>query len=604
MATERRPIVLIGNTLHELSDTDKIKGYYNKSEIDTLLGNVSAGAIDIDYVMSRLPVYEKTEVDAIISTKADISEVYNKTEVLDLVSQKVSVGTVYAKNEVYSRSETYSKIELYSKEQTYSKAEIDSIITNIGGLTADDVYTKIEINTMMSAIPDMSTVATDVELEDMKQNILSSVNLSYIPKSKERTFITYDYANTNFVSLTNVYTKTEVDGIIDGLNVDELATQTWVNGKILDLMTGAGAIEIDLSNYYTRVQTQDLIDASLADFDGGGSDVDLTNYFTKLDTQTYVAVELGSYYDKTSIDSKLAEYYTRSQVDNLLATSGGGDGGSVDLSNYYTKDVADLKIQYAIDSNLPDMSDYYTKAELYSKTEIDTLLANFTPTDGGGGDGGTVDTSIVYTKTQIDTMLGYYLDENQVNTKLTSYALLADTFTKDESDARYPLESEVYSKTDSYSKTEVDTSVEIAKTELNERINAIDDTINGFGTVLTADLLEEGLDPIRLENYKQEEKLELLKEKINIQPKLEERDLITVTDASVKTYTVEYNPDFVQVFLNRNLLYSDEYTSVDGSSITFNIDLLVNDKIKVITSFNQMTVDYSTIDAITTIPNE
>lgn len=50
-------------------------------------------------------------------------------------------------------------------------------------------------------------------------------------------------------------------------------------------------------------------------------------------------------------------------VRTKIATGGGGEGGDVDLSNYYTKTEVDEKIEN-IEIPEPDLSDYYTKDEI------------------------------------------------------------------------------------------------------------------------------------------------------------------------------------------------------------------------------------------------
>lgn len=67
-------------------------------------------------------------------------------------------------------------------------------------------------------------------------------------------------------------------------------------------------------------------------------------------------------------------------------------------------------------------------------------------------------------------------------------------------------------------------------------------------------------------------------------PVLEYKDLITVTDETVVTYNVNYEPSFVMVYIGRQLLRPSEYTATNGTSITFNIPLAVDDEIDVVTS--------------------
>ena len=108
---------------------------------------------------------------------------------------------------------------------------------------------------------------------------------------------------------------------------------------------------VDLSDYVTKSELQAKLDALHIN-------IDLSSYATKEElTQAINSIDLSSYALKTEIPS-LNGYATTEYVDNAIANV--PSGGNVDLSNYYTK------------------------AETYNKTEVDTLVAN----SGGSSSGG------------------------------------------------------------------------------------------------------------------------------------------------------------------------------------------------------------------------
>jgi hypothetical protein len=167
-----------------------------------------------------------------------------------------------------------------------------------------------------------------------------------------------------------------------------------------------------------------------------------------------------------------------------------------------------------------------------------------------------------------------------------------------------------YTKAMLYTKADVDGLLNTFKTTninpllqaditLDNRLKAVEAVTSSAATTTA---ISDATTPIKLDVYKLIQKATRVKDKLKINPKLTERDLITVSNAATKTYNVEYNPDFVQVYVNRNLLYKDEYTATNGTSITFIIDLYKSDKIKVITSYTQLTVDFTDIDALTAVP--
>lgn len=119
--------------------------------------------------------------------------------------------------------------------------------------------------------------------------------------------------------------------------------------------------EIDLDDYYTKQETNDLLDdkANVSDIP------DISNLATK--------TELGNLSD--SVGQALSAFgqglnNTNNRV-SILET------GKADKSTTYTKTEVDTLLNAKADtSDLPDMTNYYTKTETYSKTEIDNILGD------------------------------------------------------------------------------------------------------------------------------------------------------------------------------------------------------------------------------------
>lgn len=61
------------------------------------------------------------------------------------------------------------------------------------------------------------------------------------------------------------------------------------------------------------------------------------------------------------------------------------------------------------------------------------------------------------------------------------------------------------------------------------------------------------------------------------------RPVVLVTDPLILNYDIQYNPDFITVYLNRLKLRPTEYEATNGSSIRFLIELELNDEIEVVT---------------------
>lgn len=171
------------------------------------------------------------------------------------------------------------------------------------------------------------------------------------------------------VDLSDYVTKTELQKILDELNIDIDLSNYVTKEELEDALADIDTSNIDLSAYATKEYVTDAINN--AELGGDGSSVDLSIYAKKTDldakaekehTHTmsditdYVAPDLSAYATREEIPS-LDGYATEEYVDNAISNIDIPTGGNVDLSNYYTKE------------------------ETYNKTEVDTKIAS-----AGGSD--------------------------------------------------------------------------------------------------------------------------------------------------------------------------------------------------------------------------
>ena len=201
--------------------------------------------------------------------------------------------------------------------------------------------------------------------------------------------------------------KAYIDSIPNG-NVD---LSDYVTKEELQAKLDALDINIDLSSYATKEElTQAINSIDLSSYAKKTDIPSLDGYALKTEIPTKVSQlendsgyltehqDLSAYALKTEIPS-LDGYATTQYVDNAIANV--PSGGNVDLSNYYTKEETNALIpstdglattEYVDNaiSNIPttDLSNYYTKNETYSKTEVDTLVANSGGSGGGGSSSG------------------------------------------------------------------------------------------------------------------------------------------------------------------------------------------------------------------------
>ena len=187
------------------------------------------------------------------------------------------------------------------------------------------------------------------------------------------------------IDLSSYATKEEVTQAINSIDLSAYATKSEIpslNGyaKTSEIPSKVSQLEND-SNYLSSIPEEYVTETELS----------AKGYLTEHQ-------DLSAYAKKTEIPS-LDGYATTEYVDNAIANV--PSGGNVDLSNYYTKaetnalipSTEGLATKTYVDnavSNIPatDLSNYYTKSETYSKTEVDTLVANSGGSSGGGSSGG------------------------------------------------------------------------------------------------------------------------------------------------------------------------------------------------------------------------
>ena len=200
-----------------------------------------------------------------------------------------------------------------------------------------------------------------------------------------------DSISTGNVDLSDYVTKSELQAKLDALDINidlsSYATKEELTNAInsIDLSSYAKKTDIpDVSGYLTSIPEEYVTDTEL----------NAKGYLTEHQ-------DLSAYALKTEIPTvpSLDGYATTEYVDNAIANV--PSGGNVDLSNYYTKAETNALIpsteglateEYVNNavSNIPttDLTNYYTKSETYSKTEVDTLVANSGGSGGGGSSSG------------------------------------------------------------------------------------------------------------------------------------------------------------------------------------------------------------------------
>lgn len=196
------------------SDVD-LSNYYTKSDVENLISKIESVVEDIEDDVRRVE-------DSLNDTKSNLaSNYYNKTEVKDLISNvKVDLSGYYTK------TETDTIVNGIEKDILANTTSINDVKSNI----STNYYTKDEVKDLISGV-DHSVYYTKSETDAIIDNVKSEAEAS-LNETKES-------INANIS--TNYYTKTDVESVIDN--------------KIAEIP------EVDLSNHYTKPETEELLDS-------------------------------------------------------------------------------------------------------------------------------------------------------------------------------------------------------------------------------------------------------------------------------------------------------------------------------------------------------
>lgn len=181
------------------------------------------------------------------------------------------------------------------------------------------------------------------------------------------------------------YTKSEIDEKLSGITTDGISedeASELIDEALLDYYTKD---EVDAGFNTINLELDKKLDASAY------TPTDLSNYYTKSQTDTYVSNAVSAKQD-TLVSG------TNIKTINGQSLLGSGDiqigtGGTIDLSNYYTKAEVDDKLDLKANAsdlsalnadveglsisleNKADKSDIPSLADYYSKSAVDALIA-------------------------------------------------------------------------------------------------------------------------------------------------------------------------------------------------------------------------------------
>lgn len=274
--------------------------------------------------------------------------------------------------------------------------------TDGNDLEIDNNYSSTSLNAQSGkAVAQALTLKQDVLVSGQNiktingNDILGEGDIVIAPSSSES------------VDLNNYYTKDEISKLeyVNKKYVDDVAAKkqnVLVSGENIKTINGSSILgagdivitsvsdnELDLSNYYTKYEINDMpimrnVDCSSGGFDfvtestktslqlnndGGINLYTAPNYHinvhnskitdlgsptnaTDAATKQYVDDALNTKLDSDAITDYATKQYVDDAVGNIVPD---GSGGSVNLSNYYTKDVIDTALSTKLDGEIVEL---------------------------------------------------------------------------------------------------------------------------------------------------------------------------------------------------------------------------------------------------------
>ena len=276
------------------SATTSLQNLYNElaDELQTAEGNITANANAIETLQTSVEaitealegIYTKSQVDALLSAKADKLDTYTKTEVNTLLNAKADASNVYAKADTYNKTEVNTLLnDKADKATTYTKTEVDTALSGKASLSSNNTFSGT--NTFNNGTHDISVFDGDsIYFRDYDQTIndlfsetqrkLYKYHIILELYNKTNNYNEYAF-NADMISNVNIDTNIIINQFID----------TWAKYQIIhNLLNNAEISGVGLNHDDALVGTFYIYNMDESDFNDITNDFCEFGYYDSLNT--------------------------------------------------------------------------------------------------------------------------------------------------------------------------------------------------------------------------------------------------------------------------------------------------------------------------------
>ena len=240
--------------------------------------------------------------------------------------------------------------------------------------SGDEVQSILNNAAMRSQVTQETERATGTEnqLQQNINNVQSNLNSEAGTREQADATLRQLIQQVN-ASLINYYLKTEtysanqIDQMLAAIKqfryqvVDVLPTPSADTMGIIYLVPSAHAVSGNIKDEYITL-TRDEGAGIIYYFEQiGETAIDLSNYYTKAQTNAEITA---------AINTALAVYSTTAEMNTAIASA-----IATAIANYYTKSQTDALIANFITASVNNLVNYYLKSETYTQAEVNALIA-------------------------------------------------------------------------------------------------------------------------------------------------------------------------------------------------------------------------------------